>query len=229
MQKIEITNVLSEFTGIFSDIELIARIKTGKEAEVFLVEADGQLMALKCYRPNIKYASRHDYLGLGEIGDSRMRRAIKNKTRIGKKAIEFIWSRREYDVLTKLAGRGALVPEVYGFSSNSVLMQYLGDAESPALRLAETELSKQQAEKALEQIVDTVEIMLELDYVHGDLSEFNVLYHKGDAYVIDFPQVVHTVNNQFARTALEKDVANLRKFFAEFKCANLYMLDRLAI
>jgi RIO kinase 1 len=50
--------------------------------------------------------------------------------------------------------------------------------------------------------------------VHGDLSVYNLLVWKERLYVIDFPQAVDPVMNTEGLGLLERDVANLCKWFA---------------
>ena len=48
--------------------------------------------------------------------------------------------------------------------------------------------------------------------VHGDLSEFNLLYHEGKAYVIDVSQSVEH-DHPRALDFLRKDLQNVTEFF----------------
>ena len=48
--------------------------------------------------------------------------------------------------------------------------------------------------------------------VHGDLSEFNLLYHDGKAYVIDVSQSVEH-DHPHALEFLRKDLHNVTEFF----------------
>ena len=48
--------------------------------------------------------------------------------------------------------------------------------------------------------------------VHGDLSEYNVLWHKERVHVIDVSQSVERAH-PYARELLQKDVANVSDFF----------------
>ena len=48
--------------------------------------------------------------------------------------------------------------------------------------------------------------------VHGDLSEFNLLYHDGKAYIIDVSQSVEH-DHPHALEFLRKDIHNVTEFF----------------
>jgi RIO kinase 1 len=52
--------------------------------------------------------------------------------------------------------------------------------------------------------------------VHGDLSAYNVLVHRGSACLIDFPQAVDPRTNTDACSLLFRDVENLCRHFEKF-------------
>ena len=69
--------------------------------------------------------------------------------------------------------------------------------------------------------------------VHGDLSEFNMLYHKGSAYIIDVSQSVEH-DHPHALEFLRKDLTNVTDFFrrrgvAVLGASQLRNVDTLAI
>ena len=63
-------------------------------------------------------------------------------------------------------------------------------------------------------LLKQVELFLTHDLVHGDLSEYNVLYWEGRPVVIDFPQAVDPRFNRQAKALLERDLRNLAAYFA---------------
>ena len=56
--------------------------------------------------------------------------------------------------------------------------------------------------------------------VHGDLSEYNMLYHQGDAFIIDVSQSVEH-DHPHALEFLRKDLCNVMEFFRKFDIAVL--------
>ena len=56
--------------------------------------------------------------------------------------------------------------------------------------------------------------------VHGDLSEYNMLYHQGDAFIIDVSQSVEH-DHPHALEFLRKDLCNVTQFFGKFSVAVL--------
>jgi RIO kinase 1 len=49
--------------------------------------------------------------------------------------------------------------------------------------------------------------------VHGDLSEYNIVFHEGQLYIIDLGQAV-TIHHPNAGEFLERDCRNVANFFA---------------
>ena len=56
--------------------------------------------------------------------------------------------------------------------------------------------------------------------VHGDLSEYNMLYHQGEAFIIDVSQSVEH-DHPHALEFLRKDLCNVTEFFRKFEIAVL--------
>merc|ERR1712192_159538 len=56
--------------------------------------------------------------------------------------------------------------------------------------------------------------------VHGDLSEYNMLYHQGDAFIIDVSQSVEH-DHPHALEFLRKDLHNVTEFFKKLGVAVL--------
>ena len=60
----------------------------------------------------------------------------------------------------------------------------------------------------------------ECKLVHGDLSEYNMLYHQGEAFIIDVSQSVEH-DHPHALEFLRKDLVNVTQFFSKFEVAVL--------
>lgn len=209
-----LTLVLSQFKEKNYDLEYIRQLKTGKEAEVHLVKMDEDLLALKIYKANQKYSSRFEYINLNTMKDTPTKRAIKNKTRKGKIFTKSLWTYREYSLMKKLNSFGANVPKVYDFTDDAILMEYLGAIDIPAPRLSDVKLTKNQAQKAYSDVISDLKLLTNLGFVHGDLSEYNVLWWNNQAYLIDFPQMLD-YKNSFAMEKLQKDIGNIYSFFSK--------------
>jgi RIO kinase 1 len=202
----------------YPDIEYIKLLKSGKEAEVHLVSAKDELFALKIYRQFQKYASRGDYLHIHELGGGQVMRAVRNKTRAGKRILADIWVNREYELLRKMYDRGASVPGVEALGQNGFLMEYFGDEDNPAPRLIDVELTSTEAITALSLISQNIWLLLELGYVHGDLSGYNILWWENEPIIIDFPQVLSVFHNSDAPAKLRHDISQINSYFGKYGC-----------
>lgn len=218
MQDLQIA--INTLLDNFEEIEYISLIKTGKEAEVHLIKVDNNLSALKIYKQNQKYSTQTEYFGLNEIGDSRAARAIKNKTTAGRRIMSRSWAAREYEILEKLYSLNAHVPQPLYCGENFILMEYLGNLEKKADRLSEVNLTKSQAQKFFTQIIDHVYLFISQGFIHGDLSEFNILIFQDQIYIIDFPQIVFIRQNPNAKQKFFSDIDNIKNYFKKYNLDN---------
>jgi RIO kinase 1 len=92
-------------------------------------------------------------------------------------------------------------------------MEFIGDEERPAPQLKDVRLSGEVAKKAMRWILYDIELMLANNVVHADLSPFNVLWWSERSWIIDFPQAVDPRFNRSAHMLLERDVANVCRYF----------------
>ena len=97
-----------------------------------------------------------------------------------------------------------------------MLMDYLGDADTPAPMLHDVALDPQEARRLFHRVMRNVELWLACDRVHADLSAFNILYWQGQVTIIDFPQAVDPRSNPSAQALLTRDVENVCRYFARY-------------
>ena len=62
------------------------------------------------------------------------------------------------------------------------------DARRLAPLLRGIRLDKEESQRALDDLLRNIEIMLACELVHGDLSSYNVLWWQGQLKIIDLPQ-----------------------------------------
>jgi len=89
-------------------------------------------------------------------------------------------------------------------------MEFIGEGGVPAPKLKDADFDAQE-------VYATVVSFLKEGYckarlIHGDLSEYNILYQKKEAVIIDCGQAV-TVEHYNAVEILERDVVNINRFF----------------
>lgn len=198
------------------------QIKSGKEADVYCCEARPAagvpLLAAKRYRPLENRGFRNDriYQDGRPILDRRLQRAYRHKTGIGKKQQFNSWINAEYETLSLLHAAGAYVPRPYEINGDAIVMEYIGDAESPAPPLSRVRLSEAEAKKAFETILRQIKLMYENERIHSDLSAYNILYWQDRITIIDFPQAVDPEQNSNGFGLLLRDIENICDYFKRY-------------
>ncbi len=203
--------------GLITDFVRV--VKKGKEAVVVCCKAHESLnmdyIALKLYRERKYRNFRNDSIYQeGKIWDQRALRAIKKNTETGMQAERSVWVRTEYEALDLLFDLGLNVPEPVAHTEDAVAMAFIGDEEyaAPLLKSVRFE-SPQEAERCFDKLIDHAWQMLNNGIVHGDLSPFNILYHKGEPWIIDFPQSCNPNVNINGYDIFLRDIHNLCNFF----------------
>ncbi|QSQ18870.1 hypothetical protein JY651_26290 [Pyxidicoccus parkwayensis] len=197
---------------------VIGQLKTGKEAEVWLVQHAGEVVAAKLYKERHERNFRNNagYREGREVRNSRTRRAIEKGSRFGQASAEDAWKSAESDSLYKLHAQGVRVPTPVIFYEGILLMELVLDAHGhPAPRLVEAPPATPEDAHALyldlrAQVVN----MLCADLIHGDLSPYNILMSWQGATIIDFPQTVAAARNNRAEFYFRRDLDNVRNFLA---------------
>jgi RIO kinase 1 len=197
-------------------------LKTGKEADVFLIQRAvpdtdrGCLMAAKRYRSNEHRMFHRDagYLEGRRMRRSREMRAMANRTAFGRNLIAEQWAVAEFAALSRLWSMGAPVPYPVQRSGTELLMEYLGDDEGTAApRLAELRPEGEELRDLWHQLTAVLELLASQGLTHGDLSAYNLLVHEGRVMLIDLPQIVDVVANPRGLEFLARDVANVADWF----------------
>lgn len=192
--------------------EVMRPLKSGKEASVYVVRAGGEVRCAKVYKDMAQrsFQQRIQYQEGRSVRGSREARAIGKATRYGRKQQEAEWKNAEVEALYRLRAAGVRVPEPFAYVHGVLVMELVVDADGhSAPRLAEVELTPEQARGFHRVLLRQVVRMLCAGMIHGDLSAYNVLVAPDGPVVIDFPQVVSAAGNNAARTMLLRDVNNL--------------------
>jgi RIO kinase 1 len=210
----------------------LGTLKSGKEAEVFLVErrftSGPRLLAHKRYRPRYPSAGELRELGFGKAtryrGDSvykagwflptRDKRALMSGSRYGHELAGKLWPIQEWTMLERAWNAGASVPYPVDRTDDGVLMEYIGDAEAAAPRLAQAGLERRGVLDAWQQLIDSLRALTAAGIVHADLSAYNLLWWQGRLVLIDLPQAVEFTTNADAYDLLHRDLANVAAWFA---------------
>ena len=195
---------------------VVRQLKSGKEADVYVVRCAGETCAAKIYKDANKRSFRQavDYTENRKVRNSRQARAMAKRTSFGRQQQEVAWQSAEVDALYRLAAARAPRPRPSNFHDGVLLMELVADDQGDAApRLNDLDFSEADALRHHGVLIDEVVRMLCAGVIHGDLSEFNVLLAADGPVIIDLPQAVDAAGNNHAPRMLMRDVDNLRTFF----------------
>ena len=177
--------------------------------------------AIKIYKTSILvFKDRDKYVS----GEFRFRGGYGKKN--PRKMVR-TWAEKEMRNLTRIWNAGIDCPKPILLRSHVLLMEFIGTEDGwPAPRLHDVDLSESKARELYWDLALTVRKIYHIcQLVHGDLSEYNLLYHKGKAFVIDVSQSVEH-DHPNALEFLRKDLHNLNEFFKR-KCVNVLTVKEL--
>lgn len=211
--------VVTELGAVDTELGIL---KTGKEADVFLLErsvpgtATRTLMAAKRYR-DTQHRMFHRDVGYREgrrDKESRVNRAIAKGSAFGREAVAGQWARAEFDALTALWAAGVAVPYPVQITGTELLMEFIGDGDGVAApRLAQLRPDSAELDDLWDQLAQNLSLLALAGYAHGDLSAYNLLVQDGRLVVIDVPQIIDVIGNPHGREFLDRDVRNVGAWF----------------
>lgn len=181
-------------------------VSAGKEARVYWGKnREGKDFAVKIYltssaefkRGMLKYIE----------GDYRFK-GVKHDTR----SLIFAWAQKEFRNLEQAARANVNVPKPVEAKNNVLVMEFVGEegVSAPSMK----EQPPANAEKTYLQLLTQLKrLYRKADLVHGDLSEYNIMIWRNKPVLFDMAQAVPT-SHPLAKFLLERDLANLSKFFS---------------
>lgn len=199
--------------------EVISRLMSGKEADIFVVRCQGHLRCAKVYKEAYKrnFKKSVQYQEGRTVRGGRRARALEKRSKYGRQEQEKIWQDSEVTSLARLDKIGVRVPKTYFCLDGVLLMELItigkGDV---APRLANIILSEQQAKEDFSMMMHYVRLMLCEGLIHGDLSEFNVLVDDYGPVIIDLPQAIDAASNNSAKSLFFRDVHNMVRYYGQF-------------
>jgi RIO kinase 1 len=218
--------VRTEYGAVDTELGMI---KTGKEADVFLVRRSvpdtdrTSMLAAKRYRDGDHKLFHRDagYLEGRRVRRSREMRAMTNRTSFGKELISGQWAAAEFGALSHLWQVGQesgliRVPYPVQLAGTELMLEFIGDWETgeAAPRLAQMRPDPAGLEDLWRQMVDALSVLARAQLAHGDLSSYNTLVHEGRLVLIDLPQIVDVIANPQGGEFIARDVRNVANWFA---------------
>ncbi|CAA7404698.1 unnamed protein product [Spirodela intermedia] len=192
--------------GVFHDIN--GCISTGKEANVYhATKVDGQELAIKVYKTSVLvFKDRDRYVQ----GDYRFRFGYcKHNPRKMVKT----WAEKEMRNLLRVKAAGIRCPTPVLLRLHVLVMDFIGRSGWAAPRLKDASLSEDKLREAYMEIITMMRTMYQkCKLVHGDLSEYNILYFEGHLYIIDVSQSVD-LDHPSALDFLREDCIHVSNFF----------------
>ena len=199
-------------------------LKTGKEADVFLLEravpgseATGEsvVMAAKRYRgeENRSFHRSSAYTEGRRTRNTRDSRAMAKKTAHGKAVAAGQWAWAEWESLVRLHTLGLPVPYPVQIDGTEILMEWVTHDGESAPRLAQTRPEPELLRSYFDQLREALAELVRHGIVHGDLSPYNILAAGERLVIIDLPQVVDLVGNPAGMDFLLRDCTNICSWF----------------
>src|SRR5512140_1525257 len=197
--------------------EIVGRLKSGKEADLWLVRHAGEMVAAKVYKAREARSFRNNagYKEGRQVRNTRTQRAMDRGSRFGQAAAEEAWKTKEADALYRLHAAGLRVPRPVLFYEGVLLMELIVDGHGhPAPRLVDAPLVPEQAAQLYATLRGQAVGMLACDLIHGDLSPYNILVGANGPVIIDLPQVIGAAHNSQAEGFFLRDLQNVHRHFA---------------
>lgn len=198
-------------------------ISTGKEANVFHAsggaplneDGSGTERAIKVYKTSIlTFKDRDKYV----TGGFRHRHGY---SRHNPRKMVRTWAEKEMRNLLRLQRAGVPSPRPLLLRGHVLVMSFIGTDGRAAPKLHDVCISESKARQLYLQLVLVMRTMYqECRLVHADLSEYNVLYSSGEAYIIDVSQAVEH-DHRNAILFLRNDCTNITNYFRRHGVATM--------
>jgi RIO kinase 1 len=195
-------------------------LKTGKEADVFLIERavagqDGCVLAAKRYRDlDHRTFRRNDSYTTGRrTRDTRVTRAMAKGSAFGREVAVGQWAWAEWESLQRCWEAGVPVPYPVQIDGTEILMELITHEDEPAPRLATTRPEPDLLAEWFDQLRAAMTALAARGLAHGDLSPYNILAAGERLVIIDLPQIVDVVANPQGAEFLMRDCHNVCTWF----------------
>ncbi|CAD8071602.1 unnamed protein product [Paramecium primaurelia] len=186
--------------------EINGCISTGKEANVYHGWDFNNLeYAIKVYKTSILVFKDRDKYVSGEF------RFRNGHCKSNPRKMVRLWAEKELRNYKRIFQSSIPCPEPISVKSNIIVMRFIGEDMTPAPRLKDA--TDVLYEDAYMQVVKCMRILYqECKLIHGDLSEYNLLYYKNKVYFIDVSQSMES-DHHSASEFLKRDIYNINQYF----------------
>ncbi|XP_013112286.2 serine/threonine-protein kinase RIO3 [Stomoxys calcitrans] len=228
LYKLVNNKILEQINGIIS---------TGKEAVI--LHADSSLIGPDPENPLIMPKECAVKIFKTTLNDFKQRdRYIKDdyrfkgrfNVRFGKQnnfVIINMWAEKEMHNLTRMMSVGINCPEVVMLKKHVLVMSFIGEDNKAAPKLKDAILTSAEWIVAYDEVVTAMhKLYNEAKLVHADLSEYNILWHRGKCWFIDVAQSVEP-QHPSAMEYLMRDCNNIVTFFNKKGVPNCHTKEEL--
>lgn len=186
-------------TGLITD--LVSEVNAGKEASIYIAHLNGAPLIVKAFRHQLTCHNRAK-------GNPQIRAAA--------------FAAMEYYRLLRAFRSGLRVPTPAKQINNTIIMSFIGTDWRPAPQLRNVIL--EDPEEVFDEVIEQMWIMYnKAKLIHGDLSEYNILFHNGLPIFIDFPQAIDMslremrfpVNLERNLQVMQKDLKTIGDYFTK--------------
>lgn len=183
-------------------------VASGKESNVYwaTLEEDGKErdLAVKVYRTStLDFKHIWGYIE----GDPRFTKVKKDTS-----SIMYAWAEKEFKNLKLADEVGVRVPKPVVCRSNVLVMEFIGENGVSAPRLKDIVI--EEPESVFGTVFDyVITLYKKAKLVHGDLSEYNILYWKNGPVIIDVSQAI-LLSHPLALDFLARDLKNILRYFS---------------
>lgn len=203
-------DIKRDVVGFDLATDVLHQINAGKEASIYLATWREHAIILKVYRIHQscnKISKKHGYSSAASAKRTHNVLAMMEDLAV-----------KEFDLLMRCFRAGVHVPTPIGRVGQYLTMRFIGDGDMPAPQLRNVELQK--PGQVLDQILDDYLVMYrDVNSVHGDLSEYNILWWDNRPWIIDIPQaepVDKHCDMMRIEAVLRRDLENLLGYFESY-------------
>lgn len=218
-------NILQKLQERGKLIDMGGSVSSGKEANIYTARCSTSLIskfiqneisekeeiipvALKIYKTStMMFKDRTRYI----MDEKRFKNFCKSNSR---KLIK-VWSEKEVRNLKRLIKAEIPCPRPLYLKKSILIMTLIGTDLTPAPRLKDVNLKPEEWQEVYHKCIKIVKDMYQkARLIHADLSEYNLIYHNGELFVIDVSQSMDTCQEN-SNTFLVMDLCNMNEFFAK--------------